>query len=129
MRKIIHTDQAPAALGTYSQAIQIGDTVYLSGQVGLLPQTMELVEGECEQQLHQVMQNLRAVCEAAKASLNDVVKFNVYLIDLGNFDMVNEVMASYLQAPYPARAAIQVVALPKKALVEIDAVMVVNSQL
>ncbi len=128
MRKIIHTEHAPAALGTYSQAVQVGDTVYLSGQVGLLPETMELVEGGCEGQLHQVMKNLSAVCQAAGGDLDDVVKFNVYLIDLGNFDKVNKIMAGYLKEPYPARAAVQVSALPKAAQVEVDAVMVVGSR-
>ncbi len=128
MRKIIHTDQAPAALGTYSQAVQVGDTVYLSGQVGLVPETMELVEGGCEEQLHQVMKNLRSVCNAAGGELKDLVKLNVFLIDLGNFETVNKIMADYLPTPYPARAAVQVSALPKGAVVEIDGVMVVGDQ-
>lgn len=128
MRKIIHTEQAPAAIGTYSQAVQVGDTVYLSGQVGLVPARMELIEGGFAEQMHQVMRNLQAVCTAAGGGLDDLVKLNVYLLDLGEFDQVNTIMAGYLSEPYPARAAIQVSALPKGALVEIDAVMVPGSR-
>ncbi len=129
MKKIIHTEHAPAALGTYSQAVQVGDTVYLSGQVGLVPASMELAEGGFDGQLHQVMQNLRAVCVAAGGQLEDLVKLNVYLIDLGHFEQVNKLMAGYLKPPYPARAAVQVSALPKGAEVEIDGVMVVGSRI
>lgn len=128
MRKVIHTEHAPAAIGTYSQAIQVGDTVYLSGQVALDPKTMKLVEGGFEKQLDRVMKNLQAVCTAAGGVLDDMVKFNVYLLDLGHFETVNKIMASYLNAPYPARAAIEVVGLPKGSMVEIDGVMVVNSR-
>lgn len=128
MRKIIHTEHAPAAIGTYSQAVQIGDTVYLSGQVGLVPETMELIEGGFDAQLHQVMRNLQAVCAAAGGQLDDLVKLNVYVLDLGHFDAVNAIMAEYLDKPYPARAAIQVSALPKGAVVEIDGVMVPGSR-
>lgn len=129
MKKIIHSDNAPAAIGTYSQAVAVGETVYLSGQVGLDPAVMELVDGGFEAQLHQVMKNLLAVCTAAGGGLEDMVKFNVYLIDLGHFAKVNEIMEGYLNAPYPARAAIQVSALPKSAEVEIDGVMVVGSRI
>ena len=125
-RKIIGTKQAPAAIGTYSQAVRAGDTVYLSGQIPLDPATMQLVGGPFADQVRRVFDNLAAVAEAAGGSLADVVKFNVYLTDLGNFATVNEVMASYLAEPYPARAAIGVAALPKGAEVEVDAVMVLT---
>ncbi len=128
MRKVIHTEQAPAAIGPYSQAIQVGDTVYLSGQVGLDPETMKIVEGGFKAQLNRVMQNLQAVCAAAGGDLDDMVKFNVFVLDLGEFETVNEIMLSYLKAPFPARAAIQVSRLPKDALVEIDGVMVIGSR-
>jgi reactive intermediate/imine deaminase len=119
---VIQTPDAPAAIGTYSQAIRVDDTVYLSGQIGLDPSTMQLVEG-IEKQIHRVFQNLRAVSDAAGSSLDDVVKLNVYLTDLGNFAMVNEIMATYLRQPYPARAAVGVASLPRGALVEMDGVL------
>lgn len=123
-RTIIHTDQAPAAIGIYSQAVRVGETVYLSGQIPLLPETMQLVEGDFAAQTRQVFENLKAVCEAAGGSLNDIVKLNAYLTDLSNFSIFNEVMAHYFSAPYPARAAIGVASLPRGAQVEADAVMV-----
>jgi reactive intermediate/imine deaminase len=125
-RNIIHTSRAPQAIGTYSQAVQTGKTVYLSGQIPLLPESMELVEGSMEEQVRQVFRNLQAVAEAAGGSLADVAKLNVYLIDLSNFPLVNEVMADYFQEPYPARAAVGVAALPKDARVEMDAVLVLS---
>lgn len=124
MKKIIQTDKAPAAIGTYSQAVRAGDTVYLSGQIPLDPKTMELVAGSIEIQIRRVFDNLDAVATAAGGSLQDIVKLNVYLTDLGNFATVNEVMAAHFTKPYPARAAVGVSALPKGAQVEVDAVMV-----
>lgn len=124
MRKtIIVTDKAPQAIGTYSQAVRAGNTVYLSGQIGLDPATMTLVEG-IDAQVHRVFSNLQAVAEASGGSLADVVKLNVFLTDLGNFALVNTVMAEYFSQPYPARAAVGVASLPRGALVEADAVMV-----
>ena len=124
-KKIIATDQAPAAIGTYSQAVQVGNTVYMSGQIGLDPASMTLVEG-IDAQIVRVFENLKAVAAAAGASLNDAVKFNIYLTDLTNFAKVNEVMAKYVAQPYPARAAVGVKELPKGALVEADAVLVLG---
>lgn len=123
-RTVIHTDAAPAAIGTYSQAIRVGDTVYLSGQIPLDPVTAALVEGGIDVQIARVFDNLAAVAAAAGGTLADVVKLNVYLIDLGHFPVVNEVMARYFSVPYPARAALGVAALPRGAQVEMDAVMV-----
>ena len=123
MRQIISTPLAPAAIGTYSQAVKVGDTVYLSGQIPLDPATMQLVEG-FDNQVRRVFDNLKAVCEAAGGSLNALVKVNVFLIDLGNFAKVNEIMATYLDQPYPARAAVGVSTLPRGAQVEIEGVMV-----
>ena len=122
-REIIQTDKAPAAIGTYSQAVKVGSTVYLSGQIPLVPETMELVGDEAEDQIRQVFDNLSAVAEAAGGSLADVAKLNIFLTDLSHFPLVNEVMVDYFQQPYPARAAIGVAALPKAAQVEMDAVM------
>ncbi len=124
-KEIIATDRAPQAIGTYSQAVKVGDTVYLSGQIPLVPETMEMVEGDMEAQIVRVFENLTAVAEAAGGTLNDVVKLNIFLTDLQHFALVNEVMARYFEQPYPARAAIQAAALPKGADVEMDAVMVV----
>lgn len=121
----IHTATAPAAIGTYSQAVRSGDTVYLSGQIPLDPETMELVAGGIDAQIRQVFDNLAAVAEAAGGGLGDIVKLTVYLEDLGHFPRVNEIMAQYFQEPYPARAAIGVAALPKAAAVEMDAILVV----
>ncbi len=122
-RSVINTDRAPAAIGTYSQAIKAGATVYLSGQIPLDPTTMQLVDGDMEAQIRQVFDNLTAVCEAAGGGLKDIVKLNIFLTDLNHFALVNEVMASYLQEPYPARAAIGVAGLPKGAGVEMDGIM------
>ncbi len=122
-REIIQTDRAPQAIGTYSQAVRSGNTVYLSGQIPLVPESMELVEGDMEAQIRRVFDNLSAVAEAAGGSLADIAKLNVFLTDLGHFAIVNEVMAEYFQPPYPARAAVGVAALPKGAQVEMDAVM------
>ena len=123
MQRPISTPDAPAAIGTYSQAVRAGDTVYLSGQIPLDPQTMKLVEGAFENQAKRVFDNLRAVCRAAGGDFDRVVRVTVYLTDLANFAKVNEVMATYFREPYPARAAIGVASLPRGALVEIDAVM------
>ncbi len=123
-RDIIQTDNAPQAIGTYSQAVKVDNTVYLSGQIPLVPETMELVEGDMSMQIHRVFDNLQAVCHAAGGELNNIVKLNVFLIDLNHFPLVNEIMASYFDEPYPARAAVGVAALPKGAQVEMDAVMV-----
>jgi reactive intermediate/imine deaminase len=125
-KQIIKTDQAPQAIGTYSQAVRAGDTVYLSGQIGLDPATMQMVDG-IENQIHRVFQNLRAVAEASGGSLADVVKLNIFLTDLIHFAKVNEIMAQYFKEPYPARAAVGVASLPRGALVEADAVMVLGS--
>lgn len=125
-RKVIHTDRAPQAIGTYSQAVQCGDTVYLSGQIPLVPDTMEMVEGNMEVQIRRVFDNLSAVAEAAGGSLADIAKLNIFLTDLGHFPLVNQVMADYFQEPYPARAAVGVAALPKDAAVEMDAVLVLT---
>jgi reactive intermediate/imine deaminase len=122
-RQIIQTDKAPKAIGTYSQAVKVKNTVYLSGQIPLVPETMELVEGSMEDQIRRVFENLQAVADAAGGSLADVVKLNVFLPDLSDFPLVNEVMASYFQQPYPARAAVGVAALPKGARVEMDAIL------
>ncbi len=120
---IIQTTDAPAAIGTYSQAVRVDHTVYMSGQIGLDPTSMQMVDG-IDAQIHQVFKNLAAVAAAAGGSLADVVKLNVFLTDLGHFPRVSEIMASYFSQPYPARAAVGVAALPRDALVEADAVMV-----
>ena len=125
-RDIISTDKAPQAIGTYSQAVKTGDTVYLSGQIPLDPQTMELIDTDIRAEIQQVFRNLSAVAEAAGGSLADVAKLNVFLTDLTHFPTVNEVMAEYFQQPYPARAAVGVAALPKGARVEMDAIMVLE---
>ena len=125
-REIIHTDQAPAAIGVYSQAVKVGATVYLSGQIPLDPATMQLVEGGMEAQIRRVFDNLAAVARAAGGSLADTVKLNVFLTDLSHFALVNQVMAEYFQEPYPARAALGIAALPRGAQVEMDAVLVVE---
>lgn len=126
-RTIIKTEQAPQAIGTYSQAVKVGDTVYLSGQIPLHPQTGELVGGDMEAHIRRVFDNLAAVAEAAGGDLGDVVKLNIFLTDLAHFPLVNQVMAEYFSEPYPARAAIGVAALPKGAGVEMDAVMVLGA--
>ncbi len=125
-RKTIHTNRAPKAIGTYSQAVKVGDTVYLSGQIPLVPETMELVQGDMSTQIRRVFDNLKAVAEAAGGTLADIVKLNVYLTDLGHFPLINQIMADYFQEPYPARAAVGVAALPKGAAVEMDAVLVIT---
>tara|TARA_R110002072_G_scaffold47597_2_gene130747 strand:+ start:15142 stop:15528 length:387 start_codon:yes stop_codon:yes gene_type:complete len=123
-RSIVQTDKAPEAIGTYSQAVKVADTVYLSGQIPLVPTTMKMVEGDFEEQVEQVFKNLSAVCEAADASLQDVVKLTIFLVDLGNFAKVNDIMAKYFTQPYPARAAVGVASLPRNAQVEIDGILV-----
>jgi reactive intermediate/imine deaminase len=124
-RKIVSTPSAPAAIGTYSQAVQVGTSIFLSGQIGLDPATMQMAEG-IDAQIQQVFENLQAVAVAAGASLSDAVKFTIYLTDLGNFGKVNEAMAHFLQPPYPARAAVGVLALPRGALIEADAILSVE---
>jgi reactive intermediate/imine deaminase len=123
-KSIIQTQGAPAAIGTYSQAVKVGNTVYLSGQIGLDPVSMTMVEG-IEAQVHRVFTNLKAVTEASGGSLNAIVKLNVFLTDLSHFALVNTIMAEYFTAPYPARAAVGVASLPRNALVEADGVMVI----
>ncbi|MBQ0729645.1 MAG: RidA family protein [Oleispira antarctica] len=122
-KTIINTDKAPQAIGTYSQAVKVNNTVYLSGQIPLVPETMEMVEGDIEAQIRRVFENLTAVCEAAGGSLQDIAKLNIFLTDLGNFATVNKVMAEYFEQPYPARAAIGVSQLPKNADVEMDGIL------
>lgn len=124
---IIRTSDAPAAIGTYSQAVKIGTTVYLSGQIPLVPATMQMVSDDFAEQTHQVFKNLSAVCEAAGGSLNDMVKVNIFLTDLSQFATVNDIMSQYFAEPYPARAAVQVSALPRASQIEIDGVMEVPS--
>ncbi|MEH6396453.1 RidA family protein [Pseudoalteromonas sp.] len=122
-KAFISTDQAPAAIGTYSQAVKVGTAVYLSGQIPLVPATMEVISEDFSEQTHQVFKNISAVCKEAGGSIQDLVKVNIYLTDLSNFATVNEVMSQYFKAPYPARAAIGVRALPKNVQVEIDGIM------
>ena len=121
----ICTEKAPAAIGTYSQAIKVNNTVYLSGQIPLDPETMSVVDGGIDAEIEQVFKNLTAVCEAAGGELKDIVKLNIFLTDLGNFATVNEIMARYFSEPYPARAAIGVKALPKGVGVEMDGIVVI----
>lgn len=125
-KAVIHTEKAPAAIGPYSQAIKAGNTIYLSGQIPLDPQTMDLVSEDFEAQARQVFTNLAAVCEEAAGSLQDIVKLNLYLVDLDNFAIVNKVMEEFFAAPYPARAAVGVKALPKGSQFEAEAVMVLG---
>ena len=125
MKKIIKTENAPAAIGTYSQAVKKGNIVFLSGQIPLDPKSMDLVEG-IENQIHQVFKNLLSVIEAAEASVNDLVKLNIYLTDLNNFALVNSIMEKYFSEPYPARAAVGVASLPKGAQVEADGFLVLD---
>lgn len=122
-KTIINTNKAPQAIGTYSQAVKVNNTVYLSGQIPLVPETMEMVEGDIEAQIRRVFENLTAVCESAGGSLQDIAKLNIFLTDLGNFATVNKVMAEYFEQPYPARAAIGVSQLPKNADVEMDGIL------
>ncbi len=123
MKTIISTDKAPSAIGTYSQAVKVKNTVYLSGQIPLIPETMAVVEGGFAEQTEQVFKNLVSVCEAAGGSINDMVKVNIFMTDLSNFATVNEVMSKYFDQPYPARAAVQVSRLPKDVEIEIDGIM------
>ncbi|MDH5370538.1 MAG: RidA family protein [Gammaproteobacteria bacterium] len=122
-REIIQTDKAPQAIGTYSQAVKVNKTVYMSGQIPLIPETMELVEGDIATHIHRVFDNLKAVAHAAGGDLSDITKLNIFLTDLSHFPTVNQVMAEYFTEPYPARAAIGVASLPKDAQVEMDAVL------
>lgn len=125
-REAIHTDGAPDAIGTYSQAMKVGDTVYLSGQIPLVPETMQVLDGSMEAMIRQVFDNLQAVATAAGGGLADIAKLNIFLTDLSHFALVNEVMAEYFQQPYPARAAVGVASLPKAVAVEMDAIMVLS---
>ena len=128
-KNIISTSKAPAAVGTYSQAVSVtgGITIYLSGQIPLVPETMEIVDGGIENEIHQVFKNLTAVCHEAGGDLNNIVKLNIFLTDLNNFAVLNEIMSTYFDQPYPARAAIGVNELPKGVSVEMDGVMIINS--
>jgi len=128
-KHIISTSKAPAAVGTYSQAVAVtgGTTIFLSGQIPLVPETMEIVDGGIENEIHQVFKNLVAVCQEAGGDLSNIVKLNIFLTDLNNFAVLNEIMSSYFDQPYPARAAIGVNELPKGVSVEMDGVMVINS--
>ena len=127
MKTIVNTDKAPSAIGTYSQAVKVGNTVYLSGQIPLVAETMTIVEGGFAEQADQVFKNLVSVCEAAGGSINDMVKVNIFLQDLENFAQVNEIMSKYFSQPYPARAAVQVARLPKDVDIEIDGIMEIPS--
>ncbi len=124
-KTIIATDKAPQAIGTYSQAVQAGNTLYFSGQIPLIPETMEMNDGDIAAQTRQIFQNLQAVAEAAGGSLSDFVKLNIFLTDLGNFQIINQVMEEFFEQPYPARAVVGVAALPKDAEVEVDGIMVI----
>lgn len=124
-RQVIHSDNAPAAIGTYSQAVLVEKTLYLSGQIGLHPQTMELADG-IEAQIRQVFENVKSVCEAANANLADIAKLNIFMTDLSHFQLVNQIMGEYFVQPYPARAALGVASLPKGALVEMDGIVIVG---
>lgn len=123
-KAVIYTEKAPQAIGTYSQAIKVGNTVYLSGQIPLVPETMEMVSDNIREQIQQVFTNLNSVCEAAGGSRNNIVKLNIFLTDLAHFPLVNEIMGQVFTEPYPARAAIGINSLPRGALVEMDGVMV-----
>ena len=127
MRETISTNNAPQAIGTYSQAVRVGNTVYLSGQIALIPETMEMREGDISERIHQVFKNLTAVCEAAGGSLQDIAKLNIFLTDMSHFATVNEIMAQYFVEPYPARAAVAVKQLPKDTDIEMDGVMALSS--
>ena len=127
-KSIIHTNKAPQAIGTYSQAVKVNQTVYLSGQIPLNPNTMTLVDGDIRMHITQVFENLRAVAVAAGGDLTDIVKLNIFLLDLGHFPIVNEIMGQYFSEPYPARAAVGVAALPKNAQIEMDGIMVLQEQ-
>ena len=125
-KEIISTNKAPQAIGTYSQAVKVDNVVYISGQIPLIPETMELLQGSVEEQIHQVFKNLSAILQASGGDFENIVKLNVFLTDLSNFPTVNQVMSEYFSEPYPARAAIGVAALPKDAVVEMDAVVVLD---
>ncbi len=127
-KEIIHTDQAPQVIGTYSQAVKVGNTVYLSGQIPLDPATMEIVDSDIRIQIQQVFDNLQAVAEAAGGDFFDIVKITIYLTDLAHFPIVNEIMGDYFPPPYPARAVVGVSALPKGVAVEMDAIMVLREE-
>ena len=129
-KQIISTDQAPQAIGTYSQAVHVtrGSTVYLSGQIPLMPETMEMIDGDISVQINQVFKNLTAVCKASGGNLNDIVKLNIFLTDLNNFPIVNEIMAQHFDEPYPARAAVGINELPKGSQVEMDGVMIIKEE-
>ena len=126
-RDIISTPDAPQAIGTYSQAVKVDNIVYLSGQIPLLPNSMELVQGDMRQQIDQVFKNISAVAKASGGSMSDIVKLNIYLVDLQHFVLVNEIMAEHFQTPYPARAVVGVAQLPKGAQIEMDAILILNS--
>ncbi len=123
MKSIISTDKAPSAIGTYSQAVKVNNTVYLSGQIPLVPDSMAVISDDFTEQTHQVFKNLMAVCQAAGGNINDMVKVNIFMMDLSHFAIVNEVMSQYFEQPYPARAAVQVARLPKDVQIEIDGIM------
>ncbi len=125
-REIIKTDKAPEAIGTYSQAVKVNDTVYISGQIGLVPETMEMITDDIEAEIKQVFSNITAICAAAGGSIDKIVKLTVLLTDLGNFATLNEIMSEYFSEPYPARAAYEVAGLPKGGNVEIEAIMVLD---
>ncbi len=125
-KTIIKTTKAPQAIGTYSQAVKVNDTVFLSGQIPLLPETMQVVEGDISLQIKQVFENLQAVAEAAGGNFFDIVKLTVYLIDLADFPIINEIMSQYFSEPYPARAVVGVTELPKGVKIEIDAIMIIR---
>ncbi len=124
-REIIFTEDAPQAIGTYSQAVRVGNTVYLSGQIPLIPETMELIEGDITNQIKRVFMNLAAVAKASGGALANINKLNIYLTDLSNFPLVNEIMAEHFSEPYPARAVVGVASLPKDAMIEMDAIMTI----
>jgi len=124
-REIIFTEDAPQAIGTYSQAVRVGNTVYLSGQIPLIPETMELIEGGITNQIKRVFMNLAAVAKASGGTLTNINKLNIYLTDLSNFPLVNEIMAEHFSEPYPARAVVGVASLPKGAMIEMDAIMTI----
>ena len=124
-REIIFTEDAPQAIGTYSQAIKVGNTIYLSGQIPLIPETMELIEGDITNQIKRVFMNLAAVAKASGGTLTNINKLNIYLTDLSNFPLINEIMAEHFSEPYPARAVVGVASLPKGAMIEMDAIMTI----
>jgi len=126
MKKIIHTENAPAAIGTYSQAIVYNNVLYTSGQIPIVPETGEMLENDFSKQTHQVFKNLQAIAIAANTSLQNTIKLNIFVQDLSHFATLNEIMAEYFEAPYPARAAIQVAGLPKDSMVEMDAIIAVK---